>query len=158
MEIWILAPPSLRKVAEAVSGKVAEVFRLPVRVGDWRPEARGRARLALAQVPRIPGAKMVGLLDEDITVPGLNFVFGLAEIGGQAAVVSTHRLRAGPERLFLERVLKEVIHELGHTFGLGHCRDRRCVMSFSNSVMEVDLKGADFCPLCRRRLEGLLGK
>ena len=26
------------------------------------------------------------------------------------------------EQLFLQRVVKEAVHELGHTFGLGHCQ------------------------------------
>ncbi len=53
---------------------------------------------------------------------------------------------------FFERVKKELLHELGHTFGLGHCQDKGCIMSFSNSVLEVDLKGLGFCSKC----EGVL--
>jgi predicted Zn-dependent protease len=49
--------------------------------------------------------------------------------------------------------LKECVHELGHTWGRRHCRDSRCVMRFSNSLLDTDAKGTAFCPRCRRRLE-----
>ncbi|RLF28477.1 MAG: hypothetical protein DRN14_04130, partial [Thermoplasmata archaeon] len=87
---------------------------------------------ALALVPRIPGAKVVGVVEEDVTVSGLNFVFGLAELEGSAAVVSVYRLRSASASVLRERLLKEVVHELGHTFGLRHCPNPSCVMSFSN--------------------------
>ena len=96
--------------------------------------------------------RVVGILDVDIFVRGLNFVFGLAEIGGKHCVVSIFRLRTPDENLFKERVMKEVIHELGHTFGLGHCPNKNCVMSFSNSIKEVDRKGSNFCEECVTRL------
>lgn len=56
------------------------------------------------------------------------------------------------ESLFHLRAVKEAVHELGHTYGLGHCRNPRCVMSFSNSLRDVDRKERDFCPSCRRKL------
>jgi archaemetzincin len=87
-----------------------------------------------------------------------NFIFGLAQLRGRVALVSTRRLdptfygeKPSPG-LFLERVVKEAIHELGHTFGLGHCADPRCVMSFSNSISDVDAKSAAFCPDCKKKL------
>ena len=55
--------------------------------------------------------------------------------------------------LFRQRALKECVHELGLTWGLRHCRDPRCVMHFSNSLLDTDAKGAAFCSRCRRRLE-----
>jgi predicted Zn-dependent protease len=49
-----------------------------------------------------------------------------------------------------DRLVKEAVHELGHTFGLRHCADWRCVMSSSYGVERLDVKGADFCPRCRK--------
>jgi archaemetzincin len=55
-----------------------------------------------------------------------------------------------PDRaLFYSRLRKECLHELGHTFGLIHCRSRECVMSLANTVADVDRKGSDFCRYCQ---------
>ncbi|GAB4108785.1 MAG: archaemetzincin family Zn-dependent metalloprotease [Acidobacteriota bacterium] len=103
-----------------------------------------------------PGAKVLGVTAVDLFIPILTFVFGEAQVGGSAALLSTHRLRQSfyglPEdsRVFLNRLEKEALHELGHTFGLLHCRTVDCVMHFSNSVDEVDLKSRYFCAECRR--------
>ncbi|HKZ85579.1 MAG TPA: hypothetical protein VJ793_18230 [Anaerolineae bacterium] len=56
------------------------------------------------------------------------------------------------EALFLARAAKEAVHELGHTYALEHCRDRRCVMTFSNSLADTDYKGRQFCARCASRL------
>lgn len=107
-----------------------------------------------------PGERVLGITGVDLCVrgSGLNFIFGLAQCPGRAAVVSTFRLR--PEfygekngGLFRKRILKECVHELGHTFGLDHCPSPDCVMSFSNSIADVDRKGDDLCRRCREELE-----
>jgi archaemetzincin len=98
--------------------------------------------------------KILGVTDADLYIPILTFVFGEAQLSDHAAVVSSHRLRqefyglpADPA-LLRERLLKEALHELGHTFGLRHCRDYRCVMSPSHTVETIDLKSAEFCNPC----------
>jgi archaemetzincin len=96
---------------------------------------------------------VLALVDADAYVPGLNFVFGLAipELG--SAAVFLRRLRLWTDREgYLRRVVKESVHELGHVFGLGHCRNPLCVMSFSNSLLEVDRKLDAFCSTCASRL------
>ena len=102
--------------------------------------------------------RVLGITDVDLYVPHLNFVFGEAEFPGKYAVISLFRLR--PEfygqppnkKLFLERTLKEAVHELGHTFGLKHCRNPSCVMFFSNSIIDTDRKGFSFCEKCSKIL------
>jgi archaemetzincin len=100
------------------------------------------------------GAKLLGVADVDLFIPVLTFVFGEAQLENRAAVMSVHRLRQqfyglpADERLFYERCEKEAVHELGHAFGLVHCRDFECVMHFSNSIEQVDLKTNSFCRKC----------
>jgi archaemetzincin len=102
--------------------------------------------------------KVVGITEVDLYAPGLNFVFGEANVASEIAIISLCRLRQeyyglSPEKnLFLERATKEIVHELGHTFGLGHCPNTRCVMHFSNSLADTDLKGMGFCDKCCPRL------
>lgn len=110
--------------------------------------------------------KVLGVLDVDIFVPALNFIFGQADLGGQVALISLTRLReefygnSKNEKLFFDRVVKEAVHELGHTFGLRHCDDVKCVMHFSNSLRDTDIKGSNFCEdckeECKKKLEGKL--
>ena len=108
----------------------------------------------LAQDPHMESWRILGVTDMDLYIPILTFVFGEAQLSAAAAVVSTHRLRQefygmpqDPE-LLQERLLKEALHELGHTYGLRHCPDYLCVMSSSNSAERIDLKQAEFCPAC----------
>lgn len=101
---------------------------------------------------------LLGVADVDLYVPSLNFVFGEADPARGVAVISLARLRPTfyrlqeDDRLFLERVGKEAVHELGHIFHLKHCTQRICVMFFSNSLADTDLKENEFCHRCRRYL------
>jgi archaemetzincin len=102
--------------------------------------------------------KVLGITDVDLFIPILTFVFGEAQLGGAAAVVSTARLvdpaaRVDP-RVMHERLAKEAVHELGHAFGLVHCGTPGCAMSRSASLRDVDLKNGDLCQRCRAQLSG----
>lgn len=105
-------------------------------------------------------SKLIGITSLDLFIPVLTFVFGEAQLGGNVAVTSTYRLHNAfyglPEDpdLLLDRLHKEAVHEVGHTFGLTHCVDHRCVMHSSTFVEDIDLKGAKFCSGCRARLSG----
>lgn len=102
--------------------------------------------------------KTLGIVDVDLCTPILTFVFGEAQLAGQAAIVSLFRLRQefyglpSNRELLLERAKKEALHEIGHTFGLVHCSNSRCVMYFSNSVRNIDGKTVNFCNSCYRLL------
>jgi archaemetzincin len=102
--------------------------------------------------------RVVGIADVDLYAPRLNFVFGEADMASGTAVVSLYRLRpeyyglVGDEVVLLERATKEIVHELGHTFGLGHCPNSGCVMHFSNSLADTDVKELFFCSKCRPRI------
>lgn len=99
--------------------------------------------------------RILGVSSLDLFVPVLTFVFGEAQLQGKCAVVSYYRLFE-PDRpdLLTDRLAKEAIHELGHTFGLRHCEDWNCVMSSSHAVERLDVKSAEFCERCEARLGG----
>jgi len=98
----------------------------------------------------------LGLVDLDLFVPDLNFIFGSAQFGGNA-IVALPRLRQSyydlpdDDTLFFQRTSKEVFHELGHVMGLRHCTNY-CVMQFSNSLIETDNKPNTYCPDCLSQL------
>jgi archaemetzincin len=99
------------------------------------------------------GDKVLGITDVDLFTPHLNFIFGQAEIRGKCAVISIYRLKWNASReKFVDRMVKEAVHELGHTFGLQHCRDRKCVMCFSNRLLDTDNKSDFFCSKCVKLL------
>jgi len=110
----------------------------------------------------LQGVYVIGVGYMDGYDKGLNFVFGEADPHSSVAVVFTKRLDPlfygkNPDyNLYVERTVKEIVHELGHLLGLGHCSLRECVMSFSNSVYEVDLKTRFFCSNCRSKLKSAL--
>jgi len=98
--------------------------------------------------------RVLGVVDTDIFVTGLNYVFGEAYAPGGAALISLWRLK--PEfykdkadvALYVLRALKEAVHELGHTLSLQHCPRRSCVMHFSNSIFDTDKKQSLLCDDC----------
>lgn len=99
--------------------------------------------------------RLLAIADVDLYIPILKYVFGEAQMGGPCALVSTHRLRQefygleSDDDLLRQRLLKECIHELGHTLDLRHCPDYRCVMASSHAVEWIDLKESAFCEPCR---------
>ena len=158
----------LHRLAE----RLAQAFHAPCRIRRERIDAgpaldvaRGqyysteilRAMMPLAE----PGTRLLGVTPLDLYVPVLTFVFGEAQLDGNCALVSYHRLEeqfyglpAQPE-LTGERLLKEAVHELGHTFGLRHCSNWQCVMTSSHGVELLDVKNADFCRRCGSAVYGL---
>ena len=160
------AEPGL-DLLEYLAAALARTFRTPCQI---RPETfdlsfaldGGRQQYhSTAIIQRMeravdPDARVLGVTASDLYVPVLTFVFGEAQLDGNCAVVSTARLKEefyglpGRQELLRERLLKEAVHELGHTFGLRHCADWRCVMTSSHAVERLDIKGAGFCRACRK--------
>ncbi len=103
--------------------------------------------------------KLLGITEVDLYVSPLNFVFGQADLPGGVALISLCRLHQeyyglpSDKALFLLRTTKEAVHELGHTYGLRHCLNPKCVMHFSNSLRDTDIKSESFCKRCQRELE-----
>ncbi|RLE53829.1 MAG: archemetzincin [Candidatus Methanomethylicota archaeon] len=111
-----------------------------------------------------PFNRILGVVDVDLYVKGLNFIFGEAQLKGKCAIISLYRLE--PEfygetensNLFHERALKEAVHELGHTLGLFHCPNKFCVMHFSNSIWDTDVKSYNYCSKCKVKLMKLISQ
>jgi archaemetzincin len=100
------------------------------------------------------GERVLIVTNCDLYADKLNYVFGLAESFGRCAVISLFRLRIDTdEEAFRRRAVKEVVHELGHTFGLAHCARPSCVMFFSNSLVDTDRKGMNWCEGCQKKLQ-----
>lgn len=148
-------------VAEITGGAVLPEL-LPVSWA-WVPERRqyNSFELLKAIAGRRPPtfSRVLGLTHCDLFVPMLSFVFGQAQLGGAAALVSTARLDPVfygllPRRpLLIERTLKTALHELGHTSGLVHCSDRTCVMALATNVAQLDAKNPRYCESCRALME-----
>lgn len=119
------------------------------------------SRLLLAALlTEVPAgtSRVLGVTGVDLFIPVLTYVFGEAQLDGVAALVSFHRLDnvvyglPSSEHLLFERLCKEAIHELGHTYNLMHCHQDRCVMSSSTYVEGIDIKSDQFCARCQRAL------
>ncbi|HEX7572315.1 MAG TPA: archaemetzincin family Zn-dependent metalloprotease [Bacteroidota bacterium] len=161
-------------LVEALSGPLRQTFRTRVETHGFSldPERffdEGRSQYNSTRIlmhvknhyPALkqePGICTLALVPFDLFIPILTYVFGEAEVGGNVAVVSYHRL--APERyglppdnpLLLDRFVKEVVHELGHVFSLIHCSVQSCVMHSSSYVEDIDLKEQSFCRTCASEL------
>lgn len=112
----------------------------------------------LAQSAPRDAARVLGITDVDLAIPMLSFLFGQAQFDGPIAVVSLCRLHQEfyglppQENLLRERTVKEVLHELGHTFGLVHCSQPTCAMSLATHIELVDSKAEQYCTRCGLQL------
>jgi len=156
------------EIMEELKDRVGGIFHCPIEIEAgfsdlaqaYNPERKQyfSSKLLASLKKSEREERVIGIADVDLYVPRLNFVFGEADIISGTAIVSLCRLRpeyyglASDEALFLERATKEIVHELGHTFGLGHCPNNKCVMHFSNSLADTDVKDAHFCSKCRPKI------
>ena len=102
--------------------------------------------------------KVIAVCEKDLFIPILTYVFGEAQLRGRSCIVSTYRLKdtaaiINPESIFTDRVIKEAVHELGHTFNIRHCPDKACVMHYCRSLNDVDSKDIRMCRYCNAMLE-----
>ena len=157
-----------------LSRQVQRTFHLPTRVSEAQVDLgfaldTGREQYSSTRIlshllrTRPPDVlKIVGITDLDLYIPILTFVFGEAQLDGPAAVVSAYRLRptfhglpSDPAKT-RDRLVKEVNHELAHTFGLIHCPNQSCVMASSTYAENIDFKDRTFCTRCRKLLNASL--
>ncbi len=158
------------RILEDLRTRMGRIFRVPCEILSaglsaqfaFHPE-RGQYHSSemLARMTQQVGRncwRLLGVTAVDLYIPILTFVFGEAQMGGRCALVSLHRLRQEfyglpPDAELLgARLLKESVHELGHTLELTHCNDYACVMAASHSVEWIDLKEPYPCPVCQGRV------
>ena len=165
---WIGAASEPLRLLDAAVAALHREFATPARRLrlDTRPgntfdvrRQQHSSRVILAWLTeRLPPdtAKLLAITDVDLFIPVLTFVFGEAQLGGRAAVVSLARLTEAADASSLAaRFCKEAVHEMGHTFGLVHCATPACVMSRSAGLRAVDLKDDRLCADCRVRYREL---
>ncbi len=155
-------PEVLRSLRTAIS----KMFSLPVRVLRPKPlplqtyhvmrHQYHSTQLLEGLLADDSGAfRILGITAEDLYIPIFTFVFGEAQLDGKAAIISMFRPRGDADgstpskSLFLGRLLKLGLHELGHTFGIGHCRQEGCLMGFSSNLEKLDQKKVAFCKYCQ---------
>ena len=164
----------LGSVGEAVLNIVAanlqEILHVPVDIlparhtpefaySEMRKQYHAALILKKLAESRRPHPRILALVNVDLFIPVLTHVFGEAQMGGRAAVVSIHRLRQKEEGsripldTFYERAVKVALHELAHTFDLVHCSQSECIMRFSSGPADLDALPLFFCEYCEAFLE-----
>ena len=139
-------------------GIVGEVLmEVPVKRTDGKTSGPLHAD-ALVRIAAERGPAVLAVTSEDLGEEGYEFVFGYANVGSSGAVVSIARMQDADEEQTLGRLVKEAMHELGHTWGLAHCDTLSCVMSHSAAMGDVDAKQERFCEDCRRRVPFGIGR
>ena len=153
-------------ILSAIEQMVVDRFGLPCRIQslihtiDFAWDAKRRQFHSTAILDRLTEKapsdtlKLIALTDRDLFIPILTHVYGEAQLGGLSCIVSTHRLTDGISSVgerprYLERIVKESAHELGHTFDLRHCKDNQCLMHYCRSIGDVDHKENQLCRYCR---------
>ena len=165
--ILVPLPPVQGEIVNSLVAPLQSVFHTTVRVDPPQESVMDEAfdisrgqfnstRLIQFLLSRYNGSpsKVLGITSVDLFVPVLTYVFGEAQLNGTVGVMSVFRydetlygMESNPILSF-ERSFKEAIHELGHTFGLIHCRKYECSMHASTTVEDVDTKGAGLCNDC----------
>ena len=96
------------------------------------------------------GTVVLGLINEVIYEPNEKSptfgIFGIGSVGGHVAVISS--TLPSRKKHSDEHLVKLMMHELGHSFGLNHCKDEHCFMVDAEHGNKFS-KTPSFCPQCK---------
>jgi archaemetzincin len=151
-------------ISDAVAQKIRAMFKTDARIMPLLPDIdfaynvdrnqyySTRILEKLAQTAPDHCLKVLAITNKDLFIPILTHVYGEAQLGGKSAIISISRLNIGLESVvmqtFMDRIVKEAVHELGHTFDLRHCDDALCIMHYCRKIEDVDRKRNRFCRYC----------
>lgn len=76
-------------------------------------------------------------------------IFGLSPIGAHVALISSTKPSGRPHTT--DHLVKLMLHELGHSFGLRHCKDQHCFMVDAEHGNKFS-QTPSFCPNCKQFL------
>lgn len=159
--------PVKDKVIQNIGCSIENTFKLPCIIGEQVPvpdiaydssrcqyNSRVILELLTSMFPESNYSKILGITHVDIFIPVMKYVFGLSVVGGRCAVISLFRFNevSSKEDILIERAIKTAIHELAHTFGMIHCRVKKCVMYPSTVIKDTDNKDSRFCMNCKNLL------
>jgi archaemetzincin len=130
----------------------------------YEPRKRYRAEKLLDYLDGFgePHQRVLGLTEVDISTSNGDIpdwgIFGLGNMPGHSAVVSSKRLSRKPKNRdhVKLRVGTVAVHEIGHTFGLDHCdeKEAECVMLDAEGGIEnTDSSSGTFGPDCKAKLD-----
>lgn len=100
---------------------------------------------------------MAGITSYDMSTPDLNFVFGLSSFYRGVNLSSSAKFLHRNDQVILRRIAGTLIHEVGHSLGIGHCLAYSCIINGANNLAESDSKALLFCPHCMAKLKALRG-
>ncbi len=149
--------------AEVLPAVEIEALLEPDRIRRGHEQFRAQHLFeATAQLVPEDAYSMTTLMVQDVffdDAQGWGYGFGQHR-GGQA-VVSFARIDPVVSGLAREEDIQEripqraftlLVHEVGHTFGLEHCTEHRCVMNGMADLAELDATPLHLCPQCLRKL------
>jgi predicted Zn-dependent protease len=86
----------------------------------------------------VQGQKTIYVTNEKVYSKKWGMVRGMTHIRGNTVIVNGGK-----------NLQETVIHELGHTLGLGHCDNPQCVMAVNNDAEDT----GQFCSKCKNQLK-----
>ena len=142
-------------LVENLGAQVTTVSQTAIPNSAWYgPRKRYRAdRLLTYLAPMARGrGTTLGITRSDISTTKGSVrdwgVFGLGQMPGHAAVISSFRLGRNSDKL----MALVAVHEVGHNLGLPHCPTPRCIMNDAEGSKRHLDEATSLCPSCRRKL------